>query len=262
MTSQQPFRQLSAAEAAKALGVTTRALRLYEQKGLVRPLRTSAGWRAYGPEALARLHQILALKGLGLSLSRVGELLGGGLAGLVTVLALQEEALELRRAETERALELVRRAKAVLASGGSLSVDDLTTLTRETVMTEPINEEAMKEVFEPLIGKHDQPEVLKALGTRVYNQAEVTKAWEKLIADAKAAQAKGDPTTPEAQAVAQRWMALVDQFTGGDFKIAERTRDLWQEAFSDPDRAAKLPFGPDLMAFIHQAKLAAKDAPG
>ena len=117
-------------------------------------------------------------------------------------------------------------------------------------------------LVEPLIGKHYEPEVLKALGTRVYNQAEVAKAWEAVIADARAAQAKGDPTTPEAQDVARRWMALVDQFTGGDPAIAQRTAALWQEAYADPERAAKLPFGPDLMAFIHEAKLAGKAPSG
>jgi len=258
----QPVRHLSAAEAAQALGVSTRALRLYEQKGLVRPARTAAGWRAYGPEALTRLHQVLALKGLGLSLARIAELLQGRLCSLETVLDLQEEALSLRRAETERALRLVRRAKAVLASGASLSVDDLTTLTRETVMTEPFDEQAMKQVFEPLIGKHYDPEVLKALATRVYNQAEVTQAWQAVIAEAEAAHAKGDPTTPEAKAVALRWQALVDQFTGGDADIAARNKAMWEEAFSDPERAARLPFSAELTRFIHRAKLAAQEGAG
>jgi len=70
-------RYLSTAETAAALGVTPRALRLYEARGLVRPLRTDAGWRAYGPEQVARLHQILALKRLGLPLRAIGELLAG-----------------------------------------------------------------------------------------------------------------------------------------------------------------------------------------
>ena len=260
--SRHAERHLSVAEAARALGVSTRALRLYEQKGLVKPARTAAGWRAYGPQALARLHQVLALKGLGLSLARIGELLQGRLSSLETVLDLQEEALTLRRAETERALELVRRAKAVLAEGGSLSVDDLTTLTRETVMTEPFDEQAMKEVFQPLIGKHYDPEVLKALATRVYNQAEVTKAWQAIIADAEAAHAKGDPTTPEAKAVALRWQALVDQFTGADPDIAARNKAMWEDAFSDPERAAKLPFSAALARFVHEAKLAAQEDAG
>ena len=39
-------RHLSPAETARLLGVSVKALRLYEQHALVKPLRTSAGWRA------------------------------------------------------------------------------------------------------------------------------------------------------------------------------------------------------------------------
>ncbi len=251
--SQSDPRYLSAAEAAKALGVTTRALRLYEQKGLVKPVRTAAGWRAYGPEALSRLHQVLALKGLGFSLSRAGELLKGRLASLQAVLALQEEALTLRQAETERALALVRRAKARITAGEVLSVDDLTTLTRETTMSEPMNEEEMKTIFDPLIRKHHDPQTLEALGRRDYDQAAVTRAWDAVIADAKAAMAKGDPTTPEAMDVARRWSELVGQFTGGDPKLSAKTAAIWKDAFADPTAAPKLPFGPELMDFIRRA---------
>ena len=40
---------LSASEAAKQLGVSVKALRLYEQRGLVTPERTAARYRSYGP---------------------------------------------------------------------------------------------------------------------------------------------------------------------------------------------------------------------
>ncbi|WGM40327.1 MerR family transcriptional regulator [Caulobacter sp. NIBR1757] len=49
-----PNRYFSPAEAASRLGVSAKALRLYEQRGLVAPPRTEAGWRAYGPEQMAR----------------------------------------------------------------------------------------------------------------------------------------------------------------------------------------------------------------
>jgi len=50
------IRYLSPTEAAKRLGISVKALRLYEQRRLVAPLRTSADWRTYGPEQMARLH--------------------------------------------------------------------------------------------------------------------------------------------------------------------------------------------------------------
>jgi len=131
-------RFFSPAETARRLKVSTKALRLYETLGLVKPVRTSTGWRTYGPDQMIRLHQVLALKYLGLPLKRVGDLLGGQLADLDAVLVLQEGAFRSRIADDARRLELVVAVRRRLAGGETLSVDDLINLTRETVMTDPI----------------------------------------------------------------------------------------------------------------------------
>ena len=68
---------LSPSEAARRLGVSAKALRLYEQRGLIAPVRTEAGWRAYGPEQMARAAEIVALRALGLSLGQVARALAG-----------------------------------------------------------------------------------------------------------------------------------------------------------------------------------------
>lgn len=133
-----PLRFFSPAETARRLKVSTKALRLYETLGLVNPVRTSTGWRTYGPDQMVRLHQVLALKALGLPLKRVGEFLGDQLADLDAVLVLQEAAFRARIADDARRLELVVAVRRRLASGETLSVDDLIHLTRETVMTDPI----------------------------------------------------------------------------------------------------------------------------
>ncbi len=256
-------RYLSAAEAAKALGVTTRALRLYEEKGLVQPMRTGTGWRAYGREALTRLHQVLALKRLGFSLKAVGDLMRGRLSSLEAVLELQEGVLEARKAEAEQALGLVRRARARLKSGGDLSVDDLTTLTRETNMSERMDEAEMKAIFDPLIQKHYDAESMEKLSRRPpYDQAAISQAWSQLGADAQAAMAKGDPTTPEAMDVARRWRDLVGQFTGGDPRIEASLQAVWKEATADPAAAARLRHDPRLMAFLQKAAEAARAQDG
>ena len=68
MNSSAPF--LNASEAASRLGVSAKALRLYEQRGLLAPLRSAAGWRAYGPDEMSRAREIVALRALGFSLPR------------------------------------------------------------------------------------------------------------------------------------------------------------------------------------------------
>ncbi|MFJ3667485.1 MerR family transcriptional regulator [Streptomyces sp. NPDC090106] len=56
-------------EAAAAAGTTPRALRLYEARGLLRPLpRTSSGQREYDSAAVARVRVIRSLLALGLTL--------------------------------------------------------------------------------------------------------------------------------------------------------------------------------------------------
>ena len=66
---------LSPSAAARRLKVSTKALRLYESRGLIAPDRNPAGWRAYGPETMAKAREITALRGLGLSLAQIGRLL-------------------------------------------------------------------------------------------------------------------------------------------------------------------------------------------
>ena len=78
---------LNPSEAARRLGVSAKALRLYEQRGLVAPLRTAAGWRAYGPLELARAGEIAALRALGLSLAQVERVLAGDPQDLEPALA-------------------------------------------------------------------------------------------------------------------------------------------------------------------------------
>ena len=131
-------RFFSPAETARRLKVSTKALRLYESLGLVKPLRASTGWRSYGPDQMARLHQVLALKSLGVPLKRARELLGGQLGDLGAVLLLQEAALRSRMAVDAHKVELLVTVRSRLAHGETLSVDDLIHLTRETVMTDPI----------------------------------------------------------------------------------------------------------------------------
>jgi DNA-binding transcriptional MerR regulator len=127
-------RFFSPAETARRLNVSTKALRLYETLGLVQPVRTSTGWRTYGPDQMARLHQVLALKSLGVPLRRIVEVLGDQLADLDAVLRLQEAAFRARIAADTRRLELLGVVRRRLVSREALSVDDLVHLTRETVM--------------------------------------------------------------------------------------------------------------------------------
>lgn len=119
---------LSPAEAASRLGVSAKALRLYEQRGLVVPDRTSAGWRVYGPAEMARAEQIVALRRFGLSLAQVEKALTGDQKSLLQALATHQAALEDQLQHISGAVEKVRGLRADLVSGKRSSAQDVTDL--------------------------------------------------------------------------------------------------------------------------------------
>jgi DNA-binding transcriptional MerR regulator/predicted transcriptional regulator YdeE len=69
-------------EFSKLAQVTVPTLRYYDQVGLLTPVQVDrdTGYRYYDAGQLRRLHRILALKGLGLSLDQIGTVLADGLA--------------------------------------------------------------------------------------------------------------------------------------------------------------------------------------
>jgi len=249
------------AEMARRLGVSPKALRVYERAGLVSPVRTAAGWRAYGPDQAARLHQVLALKSLGLGLKRIGELLAGRLASLDAVLEVQQRALELQESETRQALALLKAARTRLAERGALSADDLTQLTRETVMNDKLRTDAeWKEAFEPLIQRHYEPAEIAALGERKieafekagYDPQSFALAWEALFTEARALKAAGDVDSPRACFLVRRWNEMMGHFIQGDAAIAQKVQAVWSEATSDPNLAPRLPISPDEFVFVQK----------
>ncbi|MEH7835327.1 MerR family transcriptional regulator [Rhizobium laguerreae] len=92
---------LTAAECSERIGLTVKALRLYEKRGLINPRRTGKNWRLYGIEDIARLNEILALKRLGLSLARITELLAGQVTDLDRTLSMQQTQLLSLRGRVE-----------------------------------------------------------------------------------------------------------------------------------------------------------------
>ena len=118
-------RSLSPSEAARRLGISTKALRLYEERGLVAPDRTAAGWRVYGPEEMARAAEIVALRALGLSLAQVARVLGGDPRELEPALAAHQAALEGQLRRLGSTIEKLRGVRAELGRGGAPAAGEL-----------------------------------------------------------------------------------------------------------------------------------------
>ena len=126
MSSSSQF--LNASEAAGRLGVSAKALRLYEQRGLIAPIRTAAGWRAYGPVEMSRAAEIAALRALGFSLAQVARVLEGDPRGMEPALAAHQAALEGRLRQLVGIMEKIGSLRDDLARGEAPTVGELARL--------------------------------------------------------------------------------------------------------------------------------------
>lgn len=123
---------LNASEAARRLGISAKALRLYEQRGLLTPTRSEAGWRAYGPDHMKRAADIAGLRGLGFSLAQVARLLNGDPQGLEPALAAHQATLEARMQEIRATAEKVHELRSDLARGKTPTAGTLAKLLSPT----------------------------------------------------------------------------------------------------------------------------------
>lgn len=240
-----PERFRTAAETARLLGLTVKALRVYERHGLVRTKRTAAGWRVYGPSELCRLHQIIWLKRLGLKLRQISTILDNQGIDLDGLLALQEKVLLNRKRSTDHALHLVRRARAKLMQGISLSADELIALTKETAMDGEMPDWVKK--VSPYVNRHLSETEREELKNRYDGTA-----WTGIIADAKSLVGT-DPASPAAAALARKWQELTAVVTGGKQKTKEKLANIQKGAWADPQTAQIFPVTREVFEFIRAA---------
>ena len=129
---------LTAAECAARTGLTVRALRVYEEYGLIAPQRTPSGWRCYGEADLIRLNTITLLKSAGLSLAQIRMVthLNEKHPSLQQVLELQIETWKAKQAEATRGRQIVEATLRNLEAQQSVSIDDLCNLVRNLAMSD------------------------------------------------------------------------------------------------------------------------------
>jgi DNA-binding transcriptional MerR regulator len=245
---------LKVGELARRTGLTVRTLHHYDEVGLLTPhRRTAAGYRLYGPEELSRLTRILVLRRLGLTLDEVRSWLDDPEMSLERTLDLQIERL---RNEIEGSKALLRKLETVAAlvreapDSGSDSRRGLGERLIETV--------EMMTMYE----KHYSAEQLRALEKRAEELGpdrirEVEQqVWPNLIAEGRAAMGRGvDPASDEAAGLAERWMGLVAEFTGGDPGIAKGVRRVWE---SDDAPRRETGIDAEMFGWIQRADAARK----
>ncbi|MGO4110488.1 MerR family transcriptional regulator [Paenibacillus sp. YAF4_2] len=120
---------------AKLTGLTVRTLRFYDQIGLFSPSsQTDSGHRLYDESDLSRLHQILTLKELGLSLEEIKETLSAKQISPLEMVTLQKQRIKEQIKQQQKLLEQLEHTSKALIGKRTLTVDDFTSLLQAMKM--------------------------------------------------------------------------------------------------------------------------------
>jgi DNA-binding transcriptional MerR regulator len=254
-------RWLGPGETARRLGVTTKALKVYEREGLVVPYRAQSGWRLYGPTQLARLHQIIVLRDLGLPLRSIKKLMESR-SRLREVLRLQRESLESRQTKISRAIELIKTAEGRLDEGLDLSLDDLATLTKETVVQHPIGMEDFQNRFAARISERDPTGEASRAIEQAKKEVETADPFARsemkaILAEVRRLKDTADIHSEPAKQMVQRLRSLCGSLCGSAALPLRAHKDVIGNAFNATiadaqARSEALPFDSAALAFVIQ----------
>jgi len=112
---------LKVGELARRTGKSIRALRLYEEMGLLEPARSQGNFRQYGADEVARIYWITKLQDLGFTLAQIQKLIAAvessatGPDAMQSLRELFRARLSDTRAQVERLLQLERDLAESLA---------------------------------------------------------------------------------------------------------------------------------------------------
>ena len=226
---------------ARRTGLSVRTLRYYDDIGLLRPARrTESGYRLYSIAELMRLHQIVLLRSVGLSLAEIGRSLSNGGQ---TLLGTIEQHVGRLHARIEQERLLCRRLEQTserLRKRQKPTVEEIVQAIQGVMMSE--------KYFTP-----EQQEWMKARG-EVVGEArirEVEAEWPTLIAEVRQEMEKGTPPDdPRVQALAARWGSLVREFTNGNLGIAKSVATMYT---NEPSLRQRTGLDSVIMEYISRA---------
>lgn len=117
--------KMTSGEIAKKAGISQKAVRLYDQKGLLKPTEYSEGnYRLYDKEALLILEKIIALKQIGFSLEEIRDRLNSEEEqDIESILREQVRMMEEKKYQLEKSISAIDRT--LNRSEGTLNWDDV-----------------------------------------------------------------------------------------------------------------------------------------
>ncbi len=204
---------LSITEVCRRTGLSARALRFYEARGLVRAQRSAAGQRRYGADEVARLHQVTVLKRAGFSLAQIGALTSDRWLDLDRLIATQLADLAARRAAIDEAVAGLRAAQGALTADATIDIDTFCILIKQGEKTMTDQKEAWQKVADRYYSAEDQARWAEKMAAvpADFDPAAYQAKWADL-GGRIAADLPLDPASDAAQAHLAEWNELLKPF--------------------------------------------------
>ena len=218
-------------EFARRGGVSIRALRHYDSLGLLKPsARSRSGYRLYAETDLGRLHQIVALKAFGLSLTGIADALKKESA-LSGALERQLQSLVEQRRVITDAIDAVRYAQRWLANKQTPDWPGLVALVKQGGNASRL-EQARRQITE--------------------RRRQWTPSAEDVavVKDIKAAIDRNEtPESPAWGMLVERLKDAIERFTGGDAELQTAV----QLVMADQPNWPGPPMGEKFREFFNEA---------
>tara|TARA_R110002096_G_scaffold145686_1_gene303587 strand:- start:90 stop:827 length:738 start_codon:yes stop_codon:yes gene_type:complete len=241
---------LSIGELAARSGVTVRALRYYESKGLLKPARSEAGQRVYKYPDIVRLQQIQLLKKAGFTLGQIEALIGNAEIEAKNVLRIQRNLLAAQLEQTQSALAAIDNAINRLDENAT----DLFTLCNMIKVGETAVDENWKKVWDKFYTEEEQARWEKAKQAVPEDiQRACEENWPKLIARTEALVGT-DPASPEAQEIVKEWDALTKVIYDIDPSLTNSAARPYDNMDDWPEGSPESPFSAEVWAFVKAAE--------
>lgn len=189
---------LKVGELAKRSGLTVRALHHYDSIGLLVPsVRTEAGYRLYNRHDIARLHQIQAMRGLGMSLADIGEILARPDQSLGRVIDQQIHMLDLQITRQMALRDRLMHLSRQLATG------------EEPDLGEWLSTLELMNMYDRYFSKTELEQL-----PFYQNQSARSPEWTALVEEARSLMAQSVAVDSEAaRSLAIRWMDTLERET-------------------------------------------------
>lgn len=218
-------------QVVRRTGLTSRALRFYEAKGLIVPVRTSSGRRFYGPRELARLHQVTTLKRAGFTLAHIKQLLDGRQINLAQIFATQLDLLDEQASALNDARAVLRLALDRLDQGDQIDTATFCELIHRGEGLMKRGAADWRRVTDRYFTPDQRAEWEQALAQlpHDFSHDDYSARWQDLGNQIKTALPM-DPAGSQAQRFVDRWFALLQPFA------TVATPEMWNGTMAMYDR--------------------------